>query len=82
MYVHEDCSMVHRNDLAQAEALVAQEPTRQARKATALQKEMMKKVKGQFSRFTKIHQEYVEYIMLLCKELSSINVHLYLKISR
>ena len=55
MYVHDACNMVHCNDLAQAEALVAQETARQARKATALWEKMMKKVQEQFSRFTKIH---------------------------
>ena len=55
MYVHEARSMMYWNELAQAKALVAQETARQTRKATALQKKMMKEVQGQFSMFTKIH---------------------------
>ena len=48
MYVHEACSMVHHNDLAQAEALVAQETARQARKATALEKKYEKGSRANF----------------------------------
>ena len=68
--------MIHRNELAQAEALVEQEKRKQARKATALRKKLMKEIQGQFSRFTKIHQAHVEHMVLLC------NVSMYLKSSR
>ena len=71
--------MVHRKELAQAEALVEREKVRQTKKAIALQQKLMKDIQGQFSRFTKIHRAHVEHMVLMCKELLTVDVHMYLK---
>ena len=81
MYVHKACNMTHQNELAQAGAFVPQKTARQIRKTISLLKKMMKKIQGQFSRFSEIHRKHVEQMMLLCNELLTVNVHLYLKSS-